>query len=475
MNASIFSDDRYVLEAEIILGPEGPLRNHALAVDTGAIAAVDEATLLKQRYRGWPVHSLPGRALIPGFVDAHIHLGQGFGKGITFGEPSQIWQRIWIPLEKMLTPELCYISAKWMFLEALRGGYTTLCDFAIINADKARAIHRAAIDTGVRLVSCTGSVDRADYPNVTGVTPKFEPIEAAIRRAEDHLALCRNQARITPSICVSGVQAASPELMRASYEFCERHDIMFQIHANEHHPEVHACVVLHGKRPIHHIADSGALGPRTLVHHAAIVSASEVGLLQSAGAAVSYNPVASQWKVDAIAPALEFADRGIRMGLGTDSTRSDAFRMLDAAENCQRAVSGMRVMDFSCGAGWTWVDAATRGGADACGLGKLTGQLAAGFRADFLVLDMNAPEVQPSWDFEWELVRLYSRDRVETVVVDGKPVMAGGRAIGWDQDEFLRESLPKAVAMVKGSDLVRRHGSSIEHRARRQPGRPAST
>lgn len=462
---------RYLLAPDVLLTVDGPVRNMGIAVDKGEIVAVAGPDDLRRARPDWEFIPLPGRAVIPGFVDTHIHLGQGFGKAITYGEPSQIWQRIWIPLEKMLNPELCYISAKWMFLEALRGGFTTIADFAIVNPEKSAAIHRAAMDVGMRLVSSTGSVDRADYPNVTGVTPKFEPIEAAIRRAEDFLALCKGKSLITPSICVSGVQAASPELMRASYEFCEKNGLVFQIHSNEHHPEVHACVVLHGKRPIEHIHDSGALGPITLVHHAAIVSATEVGLLQSSGAAVSYNPVASQWKVDAVAPALEFIDRGIRLGLGTDSTRSDAFRMLDAAENSQRVTAGMRVMDFSCGAGWSWVDAATRGGADACGLGKVTGRIAPGYRADFLVLDTTGPEVQPSWDFEWELVRVYNRDLIDTVVIDGKPVMAGGRALGWDQDEFLRDALPRAIAMVQGSDLVRRHGTSAEHRARKRPAR----
>jgi hypothetical protein len=67
----------------------------------------------------------------------------------------------------------------------------------------------------------------------------------------------------------------------------------------------------------------------------------EIGLLADSGTAVSYNPVASLWKGDGVAPALQFRERGIRFGLGTDSTRSDAFRLLDAAEACQRATYGM--------------------------------------------------------------------------------------------------------------------------------------
>ena len=464
--ADIFAARRYAIAPELLLSPEGPRPNAVMLVEDGAVEAVADRADFVRAFPDTAVTPLPGRAVVPGFIDSHLHLGQGFGKAITSGEPSQIWQRIWIPLEKMLDPELCYVCAKWMFLEALRGGFTTIANFAIINSEKIDAIHRAALETGVRLVSSTGSVDRAAYNNVTGLTPKFESIDAALKRAEIHIAQCNGQTRIYPSLCVSGVQAASPELIAATAEFGLANRALFQIHANEHHPEVHASIVEYGKRPIHYIADSGGLGPNTLVHHAAVVTDSEVELLAQSRAGISYNPVACQWKLDAVAPAMEYAERGMRMGLGTDSTRSDAFRMIDAAESCQRIAYGMRVMDFSCGAGWTWVDAATRGGADVCGLGEVTGQLAAGYRADFLLLDMATPEVLPSWDFEWELVRFYNRDQIDVVVIDGAPVMASGRALDWDQEAFLEESLPKAIATVEAADIVRRHGPSADYRHR---------
>jgi len=352
-----------------------------------------------------------------------------------------------------------------MLLEALRGGFTSVVNFAIVNRGKTEAIHRAASETGVRVVSSTGAVNKADYADVTGQASELKRIDEALSRAEAHLSSCDAQPGIYPSLCVSGVQGASKDLIGELAAICEKRNALFQIHANEHIPEVHASVVQSGRRPIEYIADCGGLGGHVLLHHAALVTESEIELIRSTGSGVSYNPVASQWKGDAVSPALAYAERGVRMGLGTDSTRSDAFRMLDAAESCQRIAFGMRVNDFSCGAGWTWVDAATRGSADVAGLGNTTGQLAAGYRADFLVLDTNSPEVLPSWDFEWELVRLYNRDQIRAVVIDGALIMQDGRAVGWDQEQFLEEQLPAAIRTVESAPIVRRHGPSGEHRA----------
>ena len=65
------------------------------------------------------------------------------------------------------------------------------------------------------------------------------------------------------------------------------------------------------------------------------------------------------------------------------TTRNDGYRMLDAAESCRRRAYGMPVDDFSCGAGWRCVHAATAGGAVVIGLDYITGALEAGKAADF--------------------------------------------------------------------------------------------
>jgi 5-methylthioadenosine/S-adenosylhomocysteine deaminase len=51
-------------------------------------------------------------------------------------------------------------------------------------------------------------------------------------------------------------------------------------------------------------------------------------MLKETDTAVAYNPVASQWKGNAVAPATLMATLGIRFGIGTDGTRSDGFRLV---------------------------------------------------------------------------------------------------------------------------------------------------
>jgi 5-methylthioadenosine/S-adenosylhomocysteine deaminase len=450
--------DRFTIIPDIILAADGVKTDHALVVDGSSIEAVCPVAALSERDKKEAIPLL-GKAIIPGFIDAHTHLGQTFGKALIGGEPAQIWRRIWAPMEHALDLQGCYVSAKWQFLELFRGGYTGVINYSLNDAERNAAVHRAAEETGIRLISATG----LDEITEDGT---HLPRSAIFERAEELIEQCAGTGdMIQPSICCGSFYGITLETLAALKAFCDGRGIILQIHANEHFPEVHECILRYGKRPIELLASAGVLGENTLLHHTTLANDHEIELLRESRTGVSYNPVASQWKGNAVAPALAYAERGVRMGIGTDNTRADAFRMLDAAESCQRLTFGMRVADFSCGAAWLWVDALSRGSADVAGWKARAGVLAAGKAADFLILNMAIPEAIPSWDFEWELVRYYGRDQVDAVVVNGKPVMIDRTPVGWDDQEFMAEYRDLAYRVGSAPDIKRVHGPSGPYRA----------
>ena len=256
----------------------------------------------------------------------------------------------------------------------------------------------------------------------------------------------------------------TPETLEKLSSLCADKGVLLQIHSNEHHPEVHECILRHSMRPTELLYKHNVLGPHVLLHHTTLVSELEIELIIETDTATSYNPLASIWKGNAVAPALRFAQRGVRFGIGSDTTSADGFKNLMAAETCQRIEHGLPVADFSCGAAWTWVDAATSQGAAATGAKGDHGLLKEGHAADFLILDMMVPECLPSHDFEWELVRYYNRDQVDAVVVNGRLCMAYGKPVGWDTEELRQSGLAAAKAITSAPDIVRCHGPSRGYR-----------
>ena len=132
--------------------PEGPRREHAVLIENGCFADVGPLALLQGRYPDHQVLRLDDQLLMPGFIDTHHHLSQSFGKGLVFGEPSEIFKRIWIPLEGSLDTDLLYLTSKLAAFESLRGGFTTVCDAGTRSREGVETIARAVHEVGIRCV-----------------------------------------------------------------------------------------------------------------------------------------------------------------------------------------------------------------------------------------------------------------------------------------------------------------------------------
>lgn len=453
---STLSNSQYAIAPDLMLTPDGVKTDWALRVVDGRIESVGPAESLPDAL---PV---PGHAMIPGFVDAHTHVGQIFGKALIGGEPAQIWRRIWHPMERDMNQEESYLAAKWAFWEAMRGGFTKVVNYGLNSLEKNAGVHQAAVETGIRLVSACG-LD--EFAGDSGTGKGNHSVAAILDVIDAHVEDCAKYPLIKPSVCCSSFMGNSPETLTRLSHACADRGILLQIHSNEHFPEVHECIVQFGMRPTELLHHHDVLGPHVLLHHTTLVSEPEIELIINSDTATSYNPLASVWKGNAVAPALRFAQRGVRFGVGSDTTSADAFKNLMAAEACQRIEHGMPVADFSCGAAHTWVDAATTQGALATGGKDNHGPLRPGMAADFLLLDMMAPECLPSHDFEWELVRYYNRDQVAAVVVEGKASMLNGAPLNWSVEELRREGLRVAESITSVEEITRCHGVSGKYRS----------
>ncbi|WP_078963879.1 amidohydrolase family protein [Streptomyces durhamensis] len=452
--------DALLLVPDVTLTPEGPLELHAVVVRDGVFRDVGPVERIVRTHPSLTPVRLPGHVLMPGFVDAHHHLTQSFGGALAFGEPSEIFRRVWVPLERALDEESAYVAAKLAALEALRGGFTTVAEAGTRATVDVDVVASAARDAGIRCVLGLVCNDAAD-----GAADDADP-RAVFTAAERHLARYGADGLVHPSLAVSVPEAATAPTLAATARLAAEAGTVVQIHVNEHLVAVERSLVRHGLRPLEYLHHVGALGPQLLAAHATLLTPAEVTLLADSGAAVSYNPVASAWKGNAVAPATTFAERGIRFGLGTDGTRGDGFRLADAAEFAQRLTYGLASGDSSCGAGWTWWERATAGGADAVGLGRRTGRVVPGAAADFLLVDVTGPEMQPSWDLPWELVRRGNRDQLTAVFVAGRLRLWHGWPPDWDGPALVRRAAELGPRVVRRAGVTRAHPTSVTARRR---------
>jgi len=349
-----------------------------------------------------------------------------------------------------------HLTSKLAALESLRGGFTTVCDAGTRAKGSVDAIAAATGEAGLRCV--LGLI-------CNDIDADEQERGRILARARDHLGRWNERSLIHPSLAISIPEVATDAMLRSVSSLCAEARAVFQTHINEHLAAVERSLVARGRRPLELLHQVGALGPQALLAHATLVTPFELNMLRETGTAVSYNPVASQWKGNAVAPAVQMAALGIRFGLGTDSTRSDGFRLMDAAEAAQKLAFALDIGDASTGGGWMWLDHATWRGAEAVGLGTVTGEIAVGKAADYLLVDLDVPEMQPSFDLSWELVRLANRDQIVAVVVAGKLRLWRGWPVDWDGRALLDEVRRIAGDAVAQAPIQKIHPPSRAHRA----------
>lgn len=457
LQAAQFAAAELLLVPDHLMLRDGPVQGHAVHVKDGVFHDIGPAGVLTERHPHLVPLALPGKLLMPGLIDAHHHLTQSFGKSLAYGEPSEIFRRVWVPLESSLDDDFVHIASKLAALESLRGGFTTVCDAGTRAPGDVGAIAAATKEAGLRCVLGLICND--------GGNDSLPAERAALKaQAERFLAQWAGDGMVHPSLAISVPEAASDEMLAGVAAMCAESGAVFQTHVNEHLASVERSVVARGKRPLELLAQVGALGPQTLIAHGTLVTPGELMTLRDTDTAVSYNPVASQWKGNAVAPANLMAALGIRFGLGTDATRSDGFRLMDAAEAAQKLAFGLATGDASSGGGWTWFDHATHKGARAIGLGHVTGEIATGKAADFLVVDVDTPEMCTSVDLTWDLVRIGNRDQIDAVFVAGKLRLWQGWPVDWDARALQREVSRVAHAAMARAPIVRLHPTAAEHR-----------
>jgi formimidoylglutamate deiminase len=198
------------------------------------------------------------------------------------------------------------------------------------------------------------------------------------------------------------------------------------IHVAEQTREVEDCLVWSGQRPVRYLLDRFPVDDRWCLVHATHVEPDEVADMAARGAIAGLCPTTEADLGDGLFPVGAFLDRGGRFGVGSDSQVTiDPVAELRLLEWGQRltlrkrgVLGGHRVPSV----GGRLLRTALEGGAGACG--RPIGRIAAGCRADLVVLD---PEQSLLWDKRGD-------DIADAWVFGGGPAMVrdvwvGGRQV----------------------------------------------
>lgn len=138
-----------------------------------------------------------------------------------------------------------------------------------------------------------------------------------------------------------------------------------------------------GRTPMRWLAEHGVLSHQTLCIHAVQLDGPDVGRLADSAAAVAHCPLSNRAHGHGDAPLQALLERGIRVGLGTDSVVSVG--RLDLLAEARAAAGLAPSLDAD-----DLIELCTMGGARALGLDSHTGSLLPGKWGDCIVVRTSA-------------------------------------------------------------------------------------
>ena len=376
----------------------------------GATARADAVVDARQGY------------LLPGFVQAHVHLCQTLFRGYADDLPLLEWlrARVW-PMEAAHTPASLRASAALAAAELLRTGTTSVLTMETVH--DTEAVLEELARTGLRATvgKCMMDAPAEGVPaRLREQTMRSIDESLALRRRWDGAAGGRLRVALAPRFAVSCTRA----LLEGVAEESSRARILVHTHASESRAEVDLVRQTTGMSNVAYLEATGLASPRLCVAHCIWVDEEEQALLARHDAKVLHCPGSNLKLGSGLAPIAELRARGVCVSLGADgaacNNRLDMFdemRLAATVQAVRRGPGALTARDV------VWM--ATRGGARALGMEDDLGSVEPGKLADLIVVDRDRTHLRGAPDPYSALVYAARGTDVRTTVVGGDVLVEG--------------------------------------------------
>ena len=387
---------------------------------------------------------------LPGLPNLHSHAFQRGMAGLAerrgaTEENFWGWRQVMYRFLAVLDPDDVAAIASQAYVEMVESGFTAVAEFHYLHhapdggrygdpAEMAVAIARAAATSGIGLTHLPvfygfgrfGGVPAEPGQRRFVTAPdEFGRIVAATRHA------LRDLPDATVGIAPHSIRAVTPETL--AEVVAQAGPVPIHIHIAEQQREVDECLAWSGRRSVDWLYDEMPVDGRWCLVHATHVTPGEVSRIAASGAVAGLCPITEGNLGDGLYPVPPFLAQGGRLGVGSDSNvRIDAAEELRLLEYGQRLRDQMRnvtVGEEGRSTGRALYDLGLAGGAQA--MGRPVGQLAAGYRADIVLLDPEHPTLVGRSGDHWLDGWIFAADgrAVDAVWVGGRRLVAGGRHV----------------------------------------------
>ncbi|HNP64871.1 MAG TPA: guanine deaminase [Woeseiaceae bacterium] len=352
-----------------------------LLVEDGVVEAVGDAATLLPQCSGMALTEFPGKIIVPGFIDCHVHFPQ-LDIIASYGEQLLDWlNRYAYPAEQRFADRAHAKEVAGVFLdELLRNGTTTALVFGTVHAHSADVIFEAAMARGMRLVAGKVMMDQ-NCPEALRDTPESSYAESRALIERWH-GQGRLGYAVTPRFAITSSEAQLAAAGRLAAEFP---DTWVHTHLAENTSEVD---VIRKQFPRHRsyldvYEQFGLLRERSVFAHCLHLDDDDRQCMAKKGGAAAFCPTSNLFLGSGLFDLRAMRAANVRCGLGTDVGGGTSLSLLRTASEAYKV---LHLQDQSLPATRA-LYLATLGAAEALYLDDKVGNFESGKEADFVVLD----------------------------------------------------------------------------------------
>jgi cytosine/adenosine deaminase-related metal-dependent hydrolase len=394
------------------------------AVTRGSIGESESARIL----------DADGAAVLPGFIQGHVHVVQSLLRHQADGLELLDWlrYRVW-PYEAALDGDGVEAAAELGIAELLSGGTTTALDFGTTH-DHGR-VFEAAERLGIRLISGKTHMDIGEEApgSLLEDTERSLADAAELGQRWHGAAGGRLRYAVAPRFALS----CSPKLLRGCSELARTNGWLLQSHAAENRSEVEEVRSLSGRGNIDFLDSHGLLGDDVVLAHGIHLEQGDVRRLAESRTTICHCPGANLKLGSGIADVPGLLSSRVPVVLGADgppcNNRLSVFHEMSLVGTIHGLRHGPGAVDP-----WTVLAMATRDGAAALHLGEEAGTLENGKAADIVVVELEEWSMLPDGDPAARIVFGGGPQMVRHVIVNGRPVVVDRKLVDVSAEQLKR-------------------------------------
>src|SRR5215813_2793374 len=410
-----------------------------IAISQGRIVAVGTRLEIERGFTSRQRLNGAGKVLTPGLINGHTHIPMVLFRGLADDLDLQDWLTKYIfPAEaRNVTEEFVRVGARLGLAEMIRGGTTTYCDMYYFED----AIADETAKAGVRGVLGETLIDFPVADNKTNAE--------GMAYVEKFVMHWKGHDLIVPAIAPHAPYTVSEEHLKAVRAFSDRTGAPIVTHISETKREVDDSVKAKGASPVAYLERIGFLNERVIAAHMVWPQGSDIAILKRRGVGVVHNPQSNMKLASGVAPVPRMLKENLLVGLGTDGAASNndlnMWEEMDTVAKLHKVFTG----DPKVISAQEAFELATIRGAQALHLDKEIGSLEKGKRADLILIERDALNQIPLYNFYSDLVYATKASDVQTVVINGRIVMRNRQLL------TLNEAAVKADAAIYREKIIK--------------------